>query len=204
MSMIAKADVYEQKAEFELSKTNVYKSEARKLLDSASVAAKRGETDKSLAQLYIMQFNGLYKLAEKYTRKADSSFSNAMKYKDTASVWNKEAETYYLQVVKASEPVVNNDEKKPVLAGNDMETGMDGDTLESAIFVVQIGAGKMDGSYFEKLDDVRVIKAKDGIRRYVVGEFRFQEKEKAIELRNKMIGLGYKDAFIRTLDSLKK
>jgi hypothetical protein len=184
LSLVAKADVYEQKAESELSITSFFKSEARKLLDSAYVVVKKGEADKSYAQFYIMQFKLLYELAEKYTLKADSSLAVATKYKDTANIQNKEAEAYYLKIAEDYKPVINSDS----------------DTLESVIYIVQIGAGKMDESYFDKVSEVHVITPKDGIRRYFVGEFR--SKETAIEYRNKMVALGFEDAFIRTLDSL--
>lgn len=184
LSLIEKADVYEQKAELELSKATFYKSEARRLLDSASVVAKKAETDKSKSKFYVMQFNILYGMAEKYSNKTDSSLAIAKKYKDTASIKNKDAEAYYLLIAEDYKPIVN------------------GDTIESVIYVVQIGAGNMEESYFDKVNEVHVITPKDGIRRYFVGEF--TSKETAIEYRNKMVALGFEDAFIRTLDSLHK
>lgn len=183
MKLIAKADIYEQKADLELSKTTFYKTEARKLLDSAYIIAKKGEFDKKNYQLYIMQFNMVFGLAEKYTKDADSSLAKANRYKDTALIKNKEAEAYYLLIAENYKPIV------------------DGDTLESVIYVIQLGAGNMVEDYFEKINEVKIITPKDGIRRYIVGEFR--SKEAAIEYRNKLVELGYLDAFIRTYDSLR-
>lgn len=184
MLLIGKADAYQQKAEYEISKATFYKSEARRLLDSAYIAAKKGEIDKKNSQIYILQFNLMFGMTEKYTKKADSIITLASFYKDSAVTKNREAESYYLQLTDDCKPIIESE------------------TLKKNIYVVQIGAGKMERNYFDKVSEVRVITPKDGISRYIVGEF--DSKKAALEYRNKMIAIGYEDAFIRTMDSLQK
>jgi len=182
MSMLKKADVYQNIVETQLSVISLYKKEGRRYLDSAYIVAKKGETDKSHAERYIMQFNFLYEISTQYVKKADSTLTVALAYKDTASMLNKEAEAFYLKLA---------DDYKPVLQQ---------DTLHPVFFVVQLGAGNMEHNYFEKVVDVEVITPSDGIKRFITGKFK--NKDDAVAYRQKMIDLGYTDAFIRTLESL--
>lgn len=182
MGMLKKANVYEAKTESELTVISSYKKEARRYLDSAYIVAKKGEIDKSKAQLYIMQFNFLFDVSSHYTKLADSTLTVAIAYKDTANLLNKQAETFYLKLAEDYKPVFQRD------------------TLHPVFYVVQLGAGNMEHNYFEKVVDVEVITPSDGIKRFVTGKF--ESKESALEYRQKMIDLGYTDAFIRTLGSL--
>lgn len=182
MGMLKKANVYEAKTESELDIITLYKKEARQYLDSAYIMAKKGEADKSNALLYIIQFNALYEVCTRYTRKADSTLAVAVAYKDTANILNKEAEAFYLKLAEDYKPVLQKDTAHPVF------------------YVVQLGAGNMEHNYFEKVVDVEVITPSDGIKRFVTG--RFETKEAALVYRQKMIDLGFSDAFIRTLSSL--
>lgn len=182
MAMLKKADGYQSKVESELTILSLYKKEARRYLDSAYIVAKKGEIDKTHAQLYIMQFNFLYDICSQYTKKADSTLLIAIAYKDTATTLNKEAETFYLKLAEDYKPVLQQD------------------TLHPVFYVVQLGAGNMEHNYFEKVLDVEVITPSDGIKRFITGKFK--TKEDAIAYRQKMIDFGYTDSFIRTLESL--
>lgn len=75
------------------------------------------------------------------------------------------------------------------------------DTNMSIIYTVQIGAGNLDISNFQKkVTDVRVLSGfKDGIKRFVVGTY--ASKEQAILTKQKMIDLGYSDCFVRSVVS---
>jgi predicted aspartyl protease len=182
MSMIKKANVYQGIVETQVSVVSLYKKEARRYLDSAYIVAKKGEIDKAHAELYIMQFNFLYDVCSQYTKKADSTLLVAIAYKDTATMLNREAETFYLKLAEDYKPVLQQD------------------TLHPIFYVVQLGAGNMEHNYFDKVLDVEVITPSDGIKRFVTGKFK--SKDDALAYRQKMIDFGYTDAFIRTLESL--
>lgn len=182
MSMIKKANVYQGIVETQVSVVSLYKKEARRYLDSAYIVAKKGEIDKTHAQLYIMQFNFLYDICSQYTKKADSTLLIAIAYKDTATTLNKEAEAFYLKLAEDYKPMLQQD------------------TLHPVFYVVQLGAGNMAHNYFKKVLDVEVITPSDGIKRFITGKFK--TKEDALAYRQKMIDFGYTDSFIRTLESL--
>jgi hypothetical protein len=80
-------------------------------------------------------------------------------------------------------------------------TQPDTNTTNVIVYTVQLGAGNMDIDYFNKVNMVKVITPCDGMKRFVVG--RFITLESAIEFCKKMTELGYTDAFVRTMDSLK-
>ena len=71
------------------------------------------------------------------------------------------------------------------------------------IFVVQIMAlrKEIETKYFKEFDTVEVFSGDDNLYRYIVGNFReFKDAENLLE---KVHHYGYKDAFIRTLSSVK-
>ena len=69
-------------------------------------------------------------------------------------------------------------------------------------YIVQLGAGELPLSYFSRVEGIKVIKPDDGIKRFVV--WVFNTKEEAVSIKEKMVQMGYADAFIRTMDSLYK
>jgi hypothetical protein len=180
--MLKVADTYQAKAEAVLKDAKFFKNEARSYLDSAYVLSKKAEIDKSNAQLYLLQFNYVYELADRFISKADSLMIMVMAYKDTATLKNKEAESYYLQLADSYEPLFTRDSLNPI------------------IYTVQLGAGNMDLDYFNKATELEVITPSDGIKRFVSGTYR--EKDAALAARQKLIELGYTDAFIRSMESL--
>lgn len=180
--MLAAANVYVIKAEAELKNVKLYKSQAHDYVDSAYAYAQKAQTDKSHAQLYIMQFDYAYALAEKMIAKADTLMLVVNAYKDTAALKNREAEAYYLQLVDAYAPLFKADSAHPV------------------IYTVQLGAGNMDIEYFTKAGDYEVITPSDGIKRFITGKY--ATKAEALEQKQKLIDLGYTDAFIRSMESL--
>jgi hypothetical protein len=180
--LIKKADKYEAMTETELKKTTQYKMDARSLLDSANSTVKKAETDTKHAKFYLYQFNYLIDECTRLTVKADSTLLIAQQYKDTANTYNKNAESYYFKIAEEYKPV-------------------QGDSSKPVIYVIQLGAGDMSGKYFEKIEGVEPVTPSDGIKRFIVG--RYNSKEAALEIRQKMIEQGFTDAFIRTLDSLK-
>lgn len=180
--MLLKANVYQAKAEEELKNVKFYQKQARNYLDSSFVIAKKAETDKKNAQLYLLQFNYVYDLADKFIAKSDSLMSVVDAYKDTAVMKNREAETFYLGLV------------------DKYNAQMTSDSLHPQIFTVQLGAGNMSIDYFSKVTELEVITPGDGIKRFITGSF--TTKEAALECKNKMLDLGYTDAFIRSMESL--
>lgn len=182
--MLKKADVYEVKTEKELRNITYYKSEARIFLDSALKVSKLAENDKSNTKFYVMQFNYLYDKSSVMANEADSIYKVAVFYKDTANKFNREAESLYLTFAENNKSVFDNDSTK------------------HEIFVIQLGAGFIEDNLLKEAgSDLEVITPSDGIKRYIAGKF--SNKESAVEYRKKMIDLGFVDAFVRTLDSLK-
>ncbi|MFH0867097.1 MAG: hypothetical protein V1904_12950, partial [Bacteroidota bacterium] len=180
--MLKVADSYLIKAEAELKNVKFFKAQARTYLDSAYILAQKADIDKSNAQLYILQFNYVYDLADKFLIKSDSFMAVVDAYKDTATMKNKEAESYYLQLV------------------DNYQSMLESDTLNPVIYTVQLGAGNMDIDYFNKVTNLEIITPGDGIKRFISGAYR--SKSEALEARQKMIDLGYYDAFIRSMESL--
>lgn len=181
--MLKKADKYEVRTEKELKNINYYKAEAEFFLDSALKVSKIAEIDKSNAKLYLMEFNYLYNQCSLMTNRVDSVYKIAQLFKDTANRLNNDAELFYLTIPEVNNPVVNKDSTK------------------SEIFVIQLGAGYIEKDLLKKAgNDLEVITPSDGIKRYIVGKY--LKKETALENCQKMIELGFVDAFIRTLSSL--
>ncbi len=192
---LKEAGFYEKQAQNELTKVKQYKKEAHDFLDSATVTERRAQYDLRNSKAYMSQFNILYNSSAKCAKLADSSVTIALAYQDTANTLNKEAETYYFKIT--------DEYQQQVIAQNKIQTevAVRHDTAVSAIYVVQLGAGNMDWDYFQKVKDIQIVTSSDGIKRYIVG--RFKTKEEAFAYRQKMVDIGFKDAFIRTTDSLK-
>ena len=183
---IRKADVYEAKTEQTLLKVTNYNLESRNFLDSALAISKKAESDKKNIEQYITLFNHYYFLSSSLSQKADSLYKKALLLRDSTNRYYKEAEAYYFEVaeeyLKLQE--AENEEETPVY------------------YVIQVCAGKIEKEEMEKVkSEVSIITPSDGIRRYIVGSF--TSERKAIEYRKKMIDLGFKDSFIRTLNSLE-
>jgi|GEM_PF-3057922 len=70
-------------------------------------------------------------------------------------------------------------------------------TDPTIFYTVQVGAGSVKKAYFDKVLDVRSINCKDGIMRFVSGKF--PTKEEAFLQRQRLIFLGYEDAFVRVI-----
>jgi hypothetical protein len=179
--ILKKADLYEARTEVEIQKTTLYKTEARLLLDSSNSVIKKAGSDKKHAKFYLYEFNYLIDKCALLTGQADSSLLVAQHYKDTANVFNKQAESFYFTIAEQYKPQV--DSGRPVT------------------YVIQLGAGDMNNKYFEKVQGVEVITPSDGIKRFIIGKY--DTKESALEYRQKMIEQGFTDAFIRTQDSSK-
>jgi hypothetical protein len=182
MSMLDVANVYAKAADEELVAVKEYKSSARLYLDSSYIFAQKAEIDPSKAQLYLLQFNYAYEMANKLIEKAETQMLVVNAYKDSATQKNKDAEAYYLQLV---------DKYKSLI---------EGDTTHPVNYTVQLGAGNMDLDYFSKAGDYEVITPSDGIKRFVAGNFK--SIDDAMAYKQKMIDLGYFDAFIRSMESL--
>ena len=183
---IRKADTYEAKTELILQKVTYNNTESRRFLDSALAISKKAESDKKNIDDYIKRFNHYYNLSSSLSQKADSLYKKALLLRDSTNRYYKEAEAYYFEVaeeyIKLQE--AENEEETPVY------------------YVIQVCAGKIEKEEMEKVkSEVSIITPSDGIRRYIVGSF--TSERKAIEYRKKMIDLGFKDSFIRTLNSLE-
>ncbi|MCD4679169.1 MAG: SPOR domain-containing protein, partial [Bacteroidales bacterium] len=66
-------------------------------------------------------------------------------------------------------------------------------------YTVQIGAGNMKISYFNKLKNIRLCEGDDGLTRFIVGEF--SSKDEALRVRDEIVKLGYTDAWIPEIDA---
>ena len=66
-------------------------------------------------------------------------------------------------------------------------------------YTVQIGAGNMKISYFNKLKNIRLCEGDDGLTRFIVGEF--SSKDEALRVRDEIMKLGYLDAWIPEIDA---
>lgn len=73
---------------------------------------------------------------------------------------------------------------------------------ENTLFVIQLGAGRMDMGYFSKVPDIKTINCRDGVNRYVLPEY--YSKADANRKRDELTRLGYEQIFIRTKESLDK
>jgi len=180
--LMKKADVYEARSENELITIDSLKNFAHNYIDSAKVYSLKAKDDRSKAAIYLQKLNLFLGCSNSYLIKADSAIAIGNIYKDSAIIKDKEAEAYCLTISQEEKEALNQ---------------------QAFNYVVQIGAGnKMKADYFDKVADVKVVKANDGVKRYVVGLFNTRDEAKAC--KQKMIILGYPDAFIRTIESLYK
>jgi hypothetical protein len=174
------ADNYEVLTEMELQKIDFLRNQAHHYMDSAKTMSRKAKKDMSKADNYIQKINIFVAITSNYLQEADTVLTIANIYKDSAFKKNKEAEVLCLALTQ---------EKK------------DPDVQQNLNYVVQLGAGNnLDVNYFNKAENVKVVIPNDGIKRFVIGLFNSQEDAK--ECKQKMIQLGYADAFIRTMDSL--
>ncbi|HPS18184.1 MAG TPA: hypothetical protein PKY41_13290 [Bacteroidales bacterium] len=201
MNLQEEANSYEHLASLELNKVSIYKDFARTFLDSIQILALKAEVDKSHSQLYINQINYYYDAANKLLAKSDSLINIANAYKDSANIKNKAAKAYYLLLADQYEPVtikqdtVNINSNKKDLQLTPIQLS---DIDSSITYTVQVGCGNLNMEYFNKISDIKIIIKKDGLKRYVTGNFK--SKKDALEYRKKIIELGYKDAFIQTIE----
>jgi hypothetical protein len=198
---LREADAYEIKSEAQLQKADEFRIVAQKFLDSATIEGRKVKLDYENASAHLVLFNKIYNISLIYTDKADSTLKIAQAYKDTANALNAKAETFYLKIADEYKTLMQAKVITVDTTNDNTATKVSVDTVQDyVIFVVQLGAGNMKSKYFSKVNDVEVITPSDHIKRYVVGKFK--TKEDAIAYKKKMIELGYKDAFVRTLDSL--
>jgi hypothetical protein len=183
--LVKTADIYEAKTEREFQKINLLKMQAHLYIDSAKVISMKVKNDKSKASIYNQKINILMVFTTSSISKLDSILKVANAYKDSALIKNKEAEAFCLKINRKEEKI-----KHPVILN----------------YVVQLGAGNLDLSYFNKVKDIKKeiisVLCNDGIKRYVVGIF--NTPEEAIVCKDKLKQVGYKDAIIRTMESLYK
>jgi hypothetical protein len=175
-----KADGYEIKTEMEFQLLESLRTEAHRYMDSARAISWKAKKDISKASIYVQKLNLFVGFTSSCLKKADSALILANIYKDSAYIKDKEAEDICF-ALSLGEKVTENQ--------------------QGITYVVQLGAGNnLDPVYFDKAADVKVIKLNDGIKRYVVGIFNTKDEAKAC--KQKMIQLGYTDAFVRTMESL--
>ncbi len=192
---LKEAGLYEKRAQNEFEKINFYKKEARKLLDSARVIEKKSELDPADSRLFLSQFNTLYSIAAGNSKIADSISNVAAAYRDTANSMNLMAEEFYLKVI--GEFLQKNDEQNK--SKNTVTAQQN--SINSPVYTVQLGSGNLDSLYFKKAVGVQKVTCSDLVTRYIIG--RFKTKEDALAYKQKMVDIGFKDAFIRTTDSMK-
>ncbi len=66
-------------------------------------------------------------------------------------------------------------------------------------YTVQLGAGKMKINYFRNVGQIRLCNGDDGLLRFIFGEF--STLEEAEKVRQKLIEIGYKDAWVPEIDA---
>jgi len=178
--LIKEANVYEAQTETELQKINYINIQAQLYFDSAKVISRKAEKDILNADIYIQKFNLYIDLFSSFLRKADHALTIANAFKDSTSVKNKQAADLCLNI-QQDQP-----------AYNSLNYNID--------YVVQLGTGNINLNYFDKVEDVKVVKSIDGKNRFIVGFF--DTKNEAIAYKDKMIELGFPDAFVFTTESL--
>jgi hypothetical protein len=181
--VMKKADIYETKAETQLQEVYYLRLQSHYYIDSTRYTLRKAKRDFSKTSIYIKKLNFFIEITSSFAMKVDSVIRVANAFKDSAVAETKEAEAICL--------TFSSDIK--IIPAN---------TTSIFNYVVQLGAGDMSQSYFKKVEGIKIIKPSDGLKRYVLGPF--NTKEEAISIKEKMVLLGYADAFIRTLDSLYK
>ncbi len=66
-------------------------------------------------------------------------------------------------------------------------------------YSVQVGAGNMQSTYFDKISDIRIAKYPSGMKRYLSGKY--SSKKEALQRMNELVQLGYTDAFVTRMRS---
>jgi hypothetical protein len=174
-----KADFYEVKSEHEFKEIDSLKKKAHIYIDSAKKILNYARINKSHATANIQSINYLIDSTSFFMHQADSDLLIANAYRDSSYSKDNEAEAVCLKI---------NVPKVDVVSAKFMN------------YTVQIGAGNMKQDYFSQAEGVKIIVPNDHVKRYVVGMFNSRQDAKAC--KEKMIQMGYKDAFIRTVDSL--
>ncbi len=70
------------------------------------------------------------------------------------------------------------------------------------LYVIQLGAGNMNMSYFSKVPEIKTVECKDGVKRYVL-PLPYTKMEANIK-KEDLMKLGYEQIFVRTKESLDK
>jgi len=70
------------------------------------------------------------------------------------------------------------------------------------LFIIQLGAGNMNMSYFSKVPNIKIVDCKDGVKRYVLPDI--YTKSDANRKKEELMKLGYEQIFVRTKESLDK
>lgn len=68
-------------------------------------------------------------------------------------------------------------------------------------YSVQVGAGNMEETYFDKVTDLRTATYPSGMKRFLTGKF--SSNEEAVTRMNELQGLGYTDAFVTRMRGVK-
>ena len=179
-ALLRVTDAYKTKTENELKNINYLKSQAHNYIDSAKVITSMEKRDNSISKTYEQNFYKYINYTSTLIKKADSVIAKANVYKDSVYINIAEANNIRKAIIEEEE-----DQKAESFNLN---------------YVVQLGAGNLNSSYFSKVKEVKVVKSSSGVNRYVVGLF--NTKDEAIAYKEKMVQLGYTDAIIRTMDSL--
>jgi hypothetical protein len=181
LTVMKKADIHITRTESELQQICFFRSQAHFYLDSARLVLRKAKNNISKEGIYIKKLDMYIVSTTSFIVKVDSDLVIANVYKDSAVKETKEAEALCLSL------------------GSDDNTSHNQNILN---YIVQLGAGELPLSYFSRVEGIKVIKPDDGIKRFVVGVF--NTKEEAVSIKEKMVQMGYADAFIRTMDSLYK
>jgi|GEM_PF-1865652 len=81
---------------------------------------------------------------------------------------------------------------------NNVNSNNNQNEVAEIFYTVQVGAGEIKRAYFEKVLDVRALNhCKDGMVRFISGKYK--TKEEAFIQRQRLMFLGYEDAFVRTI-----
>ena len=223
--LLAESKDLEEKASLALTRAALYQQEGNIFLDSARLFNNLLKTNLSADnfRLYVLQLESNYTIAYKYIAMADSMSILAENFRDQSVNKTKEAYTMMGKDVEISynhnndvvQPVDNQKNTSVFVASSDIKSAnihsappvinyvKNETTLQNtSFFIVQLGAGNMNLSYFSKVPDIKIVSCKDGIKRYVLPQH--FSKSEAAKKKEELMKLGYEQIFIRTEESLDK
>jgi len=223
--LLAESKELDEKAELALTRAALYQKEGTVFLDSARLFNNMLKTNLTADnfRLCISQLESNYTIAYKYIAMADSMSILAENYRELSvsktreafAMMGKDIDINYSHNDVAAQPIGNQKNTTNFIASSDNKVANvpsahtvvnikknESTTLETSSFIVQLGAGKMNMSYFSKVPDIKVVNCKDGITRYVLPGC--YSKNDAAKKKEELISLGYEQIFIRTKESLDK